>query len=174
MNARAPTTPTVSFSLVDHPDDEIAALLQDLIDACPPATEPELSEVALASARVGESAALLRCLLDRAAGGANIANEICVAKVRLDHDRARLAGLVDIEQIGSLDGRPYALAPAWGCFKVDVYRGVEDEPAFRIPHGLGRTAVLAALDAHDAGYDAGHRAGGNYVRSQLNDILRLR
>ncbi|MEN3238312.1 hypothetical protein PUR29_33225 [Methylobacterium ajmalii] len=176
MNAHTTTTATITpIHLDDRPDDEIAAMLQQMIDACPaPEPERELTAVERASALVGESAARLKALLDRAATGKDLGAEIWSARRKVDDDRMRLATHIEIEAIGDIADRPYVLRPSWEALKIAVYRDGEDEPAFSFPHGLGRTAALAVLDAHARGYDAGHRDGGNAVRAAITDVLQLR
>jgi hypothetical protein len=178
MNAHT-TTDTAAIAPIrfgDRPDAEIVGLLQELIDACPAPSQPdpELSDVERSRAIVGTSAARLQALLDRAAGGKDLHQEIWSAKRQVVEDQNLLAGYVDIENIGDLGHRDYTLRPKCGFLAINAYRDGEDEPAFSFPYGLGRTAVLWILDAHARGYDAGHRDGGNSVRAQLTDVLRLR
>lgn len=178
MNAHTTATAAIApIRLGDRPDDEVVALLQELIDACPapePEPERELTGVERASARVGRSAAHLRALMDRAATGKDLSHEIWSARRQVEDDRILLANASAIEAIGDIGGRPFALKPGWGDLAIEVFRDSEDEPAFRIPHGLGRTAVLSILDAHAKGYDAGHRDGANSVRAAIADVLQLR
>jgi hypothetical protein len=178
MNAHA-TTDTATIAPIhfgDRPNDEIVALLQELTDACPAPSQPdpELSDIDRSRALVGKSAARLQALLDRAARGADLTNEIWSAKQKVNEDQNLLAGYVDIETIGDLGHRDYTLRPKCGFLAINACRDGEDEPAFSFPYGLGRTAVLWILDAHARGYDAGHRDGGKAVRAAVTDILRLR
>ncbi|BAQ47579.1 MULTISPECIES: hypothetical protein [Methylobacterium] len=155
MNAHTPTPPTCL-----RPDDGVAALLQELIDACPPSPEPErtLTDVARSSSRVGKKALHVQRLMDRAAAGEHLAHEIWAAQGQLDDERALLGGYIEIAAIGSLGGRPYTLAPAWGSAQIAVYRTNDDTLAFRYPRGLGYFAVMALLDAFEAGVAEGRRA----------------
>lgn len=155
MNAHTPTAPPCL-----RPDDGIAALLQELIDACPPSPEPErtLSDVALSSSRVGKKALHVQRLIDRAAAGEHLAHEIWCAQGQLDDERSLLGGYIEIAALGGLNGRPYTLAPARGSPHIAVYRTTDDTLAFRYPRGLGWYAVMALLDAFEAGFAEGRRA----------------
>ena len=155
MNAHTPTPPP-SLS----PADGVSAILQELIDACPPSPEPErtLSDVARSSSRVGKKALHVQRLLARAAAGENLAHEIWCAQGQLDDERSLLGGYIEIAAIGGLNGRPYTLAPAWGSPQIAVYRTTDDTLAFRYPRGLGFFAVMALLDAFEAGCADGRRA----------------
>ncbi len=178
MNAHI-TTDTATIAPIhfgDRPNDEIVALLQELIDACPAPSQPDpdLSDVERSRALVGKSAARLQALLDRAAGGKDLYQEIWSAKRQVEKDQNLFAAYVDIEAIGDLGHLRYSLHPKPGFLAIDAYRDGEDEPALSLPYGLGRTAALAVLDAHARGYDDGHRDGANSVRAAITDVLRLR
>jgi len=143
--------------------DLVNAILEEMIEACPPApeTRPRLGDVARWSAIVGKDAARLRALHDRAAAGEELSREIAAVEGQLSDARALLAGYTEIQALGGLDGRPYRLVPAWISPRIAVYRkgGEDDETlAFRYPRGLDRAAVLALIDAYEAGCADGRRA----------------
>ncbi|MEE8629665.1 MULTISPECIES: hypothetical protein [Methylobacterium] len=159
MNAHTSTAPIASLG----PHALVNAILEELIDACPPVpeTRPRLGDVARWSDIVGKDAARLRALHDRAAAGEELSREITAVEGQLSDARALLAGYVEIQALGGLDGRPYRLVPAWISPRIAVYRkgGEGDETlAFRYPRGLDRTAVLALIDAYEAGCADGRRA----------------